>query len=344
MMTPAPVDEELLLDLILRWEELRARGREVAVEELCREWPSLEGELRRRLEALEQTAWLEAPLDDLEEPHGPASGDGNGSAPATGLIGPLRAALASPLLAGRYRLETLVAEGGSAQVWRARDLELQRTVAVKIPRQLSDEAADRLLEEAQRVAGLGHPGIMPTYDVGRQGRTVFFVSEFIEGGSLADACREGAATVAELIDWIAQVADALAHAHSRGIVHRDIKPANILIDEHGRARLTDFGIALPPDTPGGSLGSRTVEAWSLRRRRSGPSPARCRRSAAGRLLPTQPSGFPQLWPLAEPCGARSNVTATACFVASRWPCWRWAWQRPCSLSMLARSATPCVRR
>ena len=157
MMTPAPVDEELLLDLILRWEELRARGREVAVEELCREWPSLEGELRRRLEALEQTAWLEAPLDDLEEPNGPASGDGDGSSPATGLIGPLHTALASPLLAGRYRLETLVAEGGSAQVWRARDLELQRTVAVKIPRQLSDEAADRLLEEAQRVAFTHYP-------------------------------------------------------------------------------------------------------------------------------------------------------------------------------------------
>ena len=255
MMTPAPVDEELLLDLILRWEELRAKGREVAVEDLCREWPSLEGELRRRLEALEQTAWLEEPLEDLNEPAGSASGDGNGASPATGLIGPIHNAFASPLLAGRYCLETLVAEGGSAQVWRARDLELQRTVAVKIPRQLSDEAADRLLEEAQRVAGLGHPGIVPTYDVGRQGRIVFFVSEFIEGGSLADACREGSATVAELIAWIAQVADALAYAHSRGIVHRDIKPANILIDEHGRARLTDFGIALPPDTPGGSLGT-----------------------------------------------------------------------------------------
>ena len=251
-------DEEVLLDLILRWEELRAKGRDVAVEELCREWPSLADELRRRLAILEQTAWLDAPLDDPGEPDGEPiclPGEGDGPDVSNRPQAPSTAALSGQVLAGRYRMDELVAEGGAARVWRATDLELQRTVAVKIPRRLDDEMAGRLVEEAQRVASLVHPGIVPTYDVGRHGDTVFFVSEFIEGGSLADVCRSGAATVEQRVGWIAQIADALAYAHDCGIVHRDIKPANILIDGHGRARLADFGIAQPPDTPGRSLGT-----------------------------------------------------------------------------------------
>jgi len=258
MMARSEADEERLLDLILRWEELRAKGRDVAVEELCREWPSLADELRRRLAILEQTAWLEAPLDDPEEPEWPPDplpGEGDVPAASTRLRAPSTAALSSQVLAGRYRMDELVAEGGASLVWRATDLELQRTVAVKIPRRVDDEMAGRLVEEAQRVASLAHPGIVPTYDVGRDGDTVFIVSEFIEGGSLADACRFGSATAEQRIGWVAQIADALAYAHDCGIVHRDIKPANILIDGHGRARLADFGIAQPLNTPGRSVGT-----------------------------------------------------------------------------------------
>lgn len=247
------VDEERLLDLLLRWEELRARGREISVDELCREWPSLEPELRRRLEALEQTAWLDEPIEDKEATPGRAT---DITLAVAGEIC-LTNSLSFQLLAGRYRLDELIAEGGAARVWKATDLQLQRTVAVKMPRYLGSAAADRIIEEAQRVAGLSHPGIVPTYDVGRHGETVFFVSEFIDGGSLADVCRSGSPTRGQLICWITQVADALAYAHDQGVVHRDITPANILIDAHGRARLADFGISQPPQTESRSLGTLT---------------------------------------------------------------------------------------
>jgi streptogramin lyase len=248
------VDEERLLDLLLRWEELRARGRAVAVEELCRQWPGLEPELRRRVEALEQTDWLEEPIEDSEAT--PARSSDRTLAVAAEETGSTRS-LALQVLVGRYRLDELIAEGGAARVWKATDLQLQRTVAVKMPRHLGPAAADRIIEEAKRVASLSHPGIVPTYDVGRHGEMVFFVSEFIDGGSLAEACRLGSANVAQKIAWIVQVADALAYAHDRGIVHRDIKPANILLDGHSRARLADFGISQPPHTESGSLGTLT---------------------------------------------------------------------------------------
>ena len=98
--------------------------------------------------------------------------------------------------------------------------------------------------EARKVARLRHPHIVPVHDVGRDGSNCFIVGEWIEGTNLAVSIKAGRPDYREAARIVAEVADALDHAHRAGFVHRDIKPANILIDSQGRAYLTDFGIAV----------------------------------------------------------------------------------------------------
>lgn len=221
-----PPEEKLLADMLLRWEELRDLGQDAPANELCESHPHLTEELSRRIHALEVTSWLDKPIHHEEVSRGVAL-----------LVGEART------LIGRYRLDDLIAEGGFAQVWRGYDLELQRNVAVKLPKPSRLQSADEFVAEARRVARLKHPGIVPVFDVGREGDLCFIISEFVEGGSLGDHLINHPPSQQRAIQWIAEVADALTYAHLNGIIHRDIKPANILIDHHSRALLTDFGIA-----------------------------------------------------------------------------------------------------
>ncbi len=220
-------DEDLLADLLLRWEELREQGQDVSALELCQGCPHLTDELARRINALKVTSWLDKPVDvraaDLDSPN-----SGNHE-PRT--------------LVGRYHLDQLIAEGGFAQVWRAYDLELHRFVAVKVPKPSRLDSADAFMAEARRVARLKHPGIVPVHDVGRENGTCFIVSEFVEGGNLGDHLARRPLEPRQATRWAAEIAESLEYAHANGIIHRDIKPANILIDHHGRALLADFGIA-----------------------------------------------------------------------------------------------------
>lgn len=220
-------DEELLADLLLQWDELRDRGQDTPAAELCKDHPQLTDELARRIHALKATSWLDKPLGPGDDGVAP-----QGSTPTN-----------PRTLIGRYRLDTLIAEGGFAQVWRGYDLELQRVVAVKVPKPSRLQSADAFMAEARRVARLKHPGIVPVHDVGREEESCFMVSEFVEGGSLGDHLSKNPPTQQQAIRWIAEIADALEYAHLHGVIHRDIKPANILIDHHGRALLADFGIA-----------------------------------------------------------------------------------------------------
>jgi hypothetical protein len=148
---------------------------------------------------------------------------------------------------GRYRLDERLASGGSAEVWRARDEQLDRDVAVKLlhPHLLPDERSrDRLAAEARAAAGLSHPGIVGVYDVDTTGEAPAVVFELVDGESLADRlARDGALPEREAARIAAEIGEALFHAHQRGVVHRDVKPGNILIAADGRARLVDFGIA-----------------------------------------------------------------------------------------------------
>jgi serine/threonine-protein kinase len=147
---------------------------------------------------------------------------------------------------GRYRLEEQLGSGGSAEVWRGTDERLRRPVAIKLlhPHLLRDETArGRFDREARAAAALSHPGIVTVYDVDASAAGPAIVFELVEGEALSERLARGPVAPGEAARIAADLADALQHAHERGVVHRDVKPGNVLLDRDGRARLADFGIA-----------------------------------------------------------------------------------------------------
>jgi Tol biopolymer transport system component/predicted Ser/Thr protein kinase len=132
---------------------------------------------------------------------------------------------------GPYEILTVLGEGGMGEVYKARDTRLQRTVALKVPKEAFSERFER---EARTVAALNHPNICQLYDVGPD----YLVMEFVEGAPL-----ESADSARKLLDIAVQIADGLAAAHAAGIIHRDLKPDNIFITRDGRVKILDFGLA-----------------------------------------------------------------------------------------------------
>jgi len=161
--------------------------------------------------------------------------------------------LQGQLIQERYAIGALLGEGGDALVYRARDRELQRAVAVKVlrPELRADPTfVARFEREARSVARLNHPHIVPVYDYGEAHGTYFLVMEHVTGGDLRARLQQDAPLPLSLaVRWAVEVADALGAAHAQGIVHRDVKPANILLTEDGHAKVTDFGIAKMLDVP-----------------------------------------------------------------------------------------------
>ncbi|PRY62424.1 serine/threonine protein kinase [Glycomyces artemisiae] len=156
------------------------------------------------------------------------------------------------LLAGRYRLDRLIDSGAMGAVWRARDEQLDRDVAVKILLPGLDGAGERFEREAKTLASLKGPGYVQVYEYGEEldgDRTVHFLAmELVDGVSLARLlAREERLDPERTMRIVAEAADALGEAHRRGVVHRDVKPANLLIDADGRVRVVDFGISLLVD-------------------------------------------------------------------------------------------------
>jgi len=151
------------------------------------------------------------------------------------------------LIAGRYRLDDVIANGGMGQVWRATDETLGRAVAVKVlrPEAVEDTGfLERFRAEARNSASLQHPNIVTVFDFGEGKHSAYLVMELIEGEPLSAIIRDRGPLPPDLATEILyQAAIALQAAHDAGVVHRDVKPANIVVDAEGYARLADFGIS-----------------------------------------------------------------------------------------------------
>jgi serine/threonine protein kinase len=233
-------DDRNLSDLLLRWEELQEQGRDVPAEELAGERAELLEELRRQIGALKAMRWMN---DSEPQPETTGLPSLASTEPPADTATPQR----HGVLAGRYRLDRLIAEGGFGHVWQGYDLEARRRVAVKVAKPHRVASADQretFLEEARKAAGLTHPGIVAVLDVGQEAGAYFIVSDLVEGTDLAGVIRQRRPSHGEAARIVAEVARQLHHAHEQGIIHRDMKPANILVDGQGRLFITDFGIAV----------------------------------------------------------------------------------------------------
>lgn len=140
----------------------------------------------------------------------------------------------------------LLGKGGMGAVYKARQLGLDRFVAVKIlPPEVGRDPlfAERFMREARAMAKLSHPHIVAVHDFGQTSGLFYFVMEFIDGANLRQTLRAGKLQAAEALAIVPQICDALQYAHDEGIVHRDIKPENILLDKRGRVKIADFGLS-----------------------------------------------------------------------------------------------------
>ncbi|MEO5567410.1 MAG: serine/threonine-protein kinase, partial [Gemmatimonadaceae bacterium] len=153
----------------------------------------------------------------------------------------------STALAGQYEIDREIGRGGMGVVYLARDLRLDRMVAIKtLPLHLANDPLirDRFLREARTAARLAHPNIVPVHRADEIGGQVFFVMGFIDGDSVAQKLVAGPLSPRDALPILRDVSLALGHAHNQGVIHRDVKTENILLDTlSGRAMVTDFGIA-----------------------------------------------------------------------------------------------------
>src|SRR5215212_1444763 len=147
----------------------------------------------------------------------------------------------------RYRIISRLGSGGMADVYCAEDTQLGRNVALKLLyRRFAEDAefVERFRREASSAAGLQHPNVVQVYDRGEWDGTYYIAMEFLEGRNLKQVVRDhGALDPALAIELVLQILKAARFAHRRGVVHRDIKPHNVIVDDEGRAKVTDFGIA-----------------------------------------------------------------------------------------------------
>jgi serine/threonine protein kinase len=150
---------------------------------------------------------------------------------------------------GRFVLREPLGEGGYGRVFRAFDPHLEREVALKVlkPNRLGEKALERFFREARAAARLDHPHIVGLHDAGRDDLRCWIAYQLVRGQTLSSVRDTGRLTVDDAVRIVRDLALALEHAHGRGVYHRDLKPANVLIDENGRARLTDFGLARRDD-------------------------------------------------------------------------------------------------
>jgi eukaryotic-like serine/threonine-protein kinase len=170
-------------------------------------------------------------------------------------------ALAAGTKLGPYEIVAAVGAGGMGEVYRARDMRLDRTVAIKILPESFARDADRLQRfqrEPRVLSALSHPNLLAIYDIGKQGEIHYLVSEFLDGQALRERIRGGPLPQRKLIEYALQMAHGLAVAHDKGIIHRDLKPDNVFITRDERVKLLDFGLAKETQAAAGDADGATL--------------------------------------------------------------------------------------
>ena len=163
---------------------------------------------------------------------------------------------------GHYEIIEKIGEGGMGAVYRARDIRLDRSVALKmLPGEAvaNSERKRRFALEARAASALNHPNIITIYDIDVADGVDFIAMEYVAGQTLADVIPPGGMEPARAIQFAAQIADALAMAHQSGIVHRDLKPSNIMVNEQGRVKVLDFGLAKLIEPTSGEGATQTAQ-------------------------------------------------------------------------------------
>jgi serine/threonine protein kinase len=162
---------------------------------------------------------------------------------------------------GRYKIQSEIGRGGMSIVYRAHDARTNRDVALKVlPREFLHDPnfRQRFEREAQTIATLEHPAIVPVYDFGEVGGQPFLVMRHMTGGSLTDLLMEGPLSLEAATAVLQRIGSALDYAHQQGIVHRDLKPGNVLFDRFGEAYLVDFGIVQLTETSSKITGEKAL--------------------------------------------------------------------------------------
>jgi len=219
-----------VIDLLVEWDEQRQAGKHVSPEQLCPGDPAMQTELRQRIARREQL------LGIFEMPT-------LGASETAAALPPL------PQVAG-YELLEVLGRGGMGVVYKARQLGLNRVVALKMilaGANASPQDLSRLRAEAEAVAQLAHPNIVQIYEIGEQGGCPFLALEYVSDGSLAQHLDGTPLSPKQAAETVLALARAVHHAHEKGIVHRDLKPANVLLAD-GVPKIADFGLAKRADS------------------------------------------------------------------------------------------------